>query len=98
MFSTALEQDLSVFSFAEMALFTNSVHIELILPQAVQLCIHFLLRKNKDGCTSLRDLIKDTPLRDIRRRNNSVLGRNQIHDLKSFASRRVLYHCATAVA
>ena len=62
MFSTALEQDLSVFSFAEMALFTNSVHIELILPQAVQLCIHFLLRKNKDGCTSLRDLIKDPPL------------------------------------
>ena len=51
-----------------MYFFAQSVPIKLVLPQAAQLSIHFLLRKNQQCCTSSRDLIKDTPLRDRKKR------------------------------
>ena len=47
----------------------------------------------------IRDLIKDTLLRDRKRRKYSPApGRNQAHKLDSFALQALLYHCATTTA
>ena len=43
----------------------------LVLPQAAQLSIHFIVKKDEYCCTSLRDLIKDTLLRERKRRKKA---------------------------
>ena len=40
----------------------------LVLPQAVQLSIHFFVKENQQCCTSSRDLNKDTLLTDRKRK------------------------------
>ena len=63
----------------------KSVHTKLVLLQAKQLSIHFLLRKNQYCCTFSRGLMKDTQLRNIKRRKKACNGGNKTHVLKSFA-------------
>ena len=74
--------------------FPKSLHIKLVLAQAAQLSIHFLFRKNQQCCTFLRDLIKDTPLRDRKRRKKSITRRKLNPRSQEFCSTGL---CSTTV-
>ena len=80
-------------------------HSELIVPQAAQLGIHFFLSQHTESqYTSLRDLIKDTPLlvkesgkrQKEEEERSPATGGFRTHDLQ--ITRRVLFRCATTAA
>ena len=71
----------------------------LVLLQAAQLSIHFFVKENQWCCTSLRDLIKDTLLRDGKRRKKAQHpARIEPTTSRVLLCRGVLYLCATTTA
>ena len=74
--------------------FALSVQIMLVLLQAAELSIRFLLGKNQLCWTSTKDLINDTPPKDRKRRNKPSTQQESNPRPQKFCSAGV---CSTAV-